>query len=223
MANLCLDTIERLKATCTKANGCTCCVASKGELNLFRATFARKSTPDILRQYEALLAANAYFTEAGTISNKAGLKRAEQELGQTRLVRNAFWSFRFFCVYCHSLPDALHMADLGIFPHILFAIVADWRSRVFDHLEDGEARLHVAMDRLAAKLSGVVFLNNEGVGSAFVCRVGHRIVEAQNNAESTPILKAWEFRRLSMVLPWPWSCCVGALYIMIVKMRGGML
>ena len=199
LANLCVDTIERFKVTGCKSNGCTACVASKGELHRFHATFARKSTPEMRKMYEDLLSSRTFFTADGGLANKAALRRAETQLGRTRLIANAFWSFRFFCVYSYSMPDALHLADLGIFPHILFAIIADWRCRVFAHLDDEAKRLEVAMDRLAARLAGVKFLDNQGVGSEYVCNVGHKIAEAQDDAESTLILKAWEFRRLAMV------------------------
>lgn len=94
------------------------------------------------------------------------------------------------------------MADLGIFPHLLFAIIKDIRERVFHWLDDKEERWKIVLARLKARLSGIVFLNNEGVGSRYVCEIGEKITEAQDAEESQPILKAWEYRRLMMV-----SCC----------------
>lgn len=212
VANLCLDHMEKLKATNTKANGCTCCFAEKGQLDRFRQAFERKSTPQMRTLYEDLIRTHQLLRSNGIIVNKAALKRAEKQLGQTRVLENAFWDCRFFCPYCFSMPESLHLADLGMFPHLLFAIFKDIqvRAKVFQYVEDAESKWSEAMDRLSARLQGCALLSNQGVGGKYVCDIGHKITEAQEYDDSSPILKAWEFRRLMMVCCPPCamlSCC----------------
>ena len=203
VANLCLDYMEKLKATNTKANGCTCCFAEKGQLDRFRQAFERKTTPQMKQLYEQFISSHHPLRSNGEIVNKAALKRAEKQLGHTRVLENAFWECRFFCPYCFSMPESLHLADLGMFPHILFAIFKDIRAKVFQYVEDEESRWNEAMDRLSARLEGCTLLSNLGVGGKYVCDIGHKITEAQEYDDSSPILKAWEFRLLMLVCGTP--------------------
>ena len=94
IANACLDHMERIKFTCTKSNGCTGCYAQRGELDRFRASFPRKSTSLMKQKYEEILARGTCIREDGTFINKAALQRAEVEMGQSRVLENAFWDAR---------------------------------------------------------------------------------------------------------------------------------
>ncbi len=108
------------------------------------------------------------------------------------------------------MPESLHVADLGIFPAILFAIFQQWDKEVFQWLDDPVAAWSETNDLLAAKLGAVRLLNNEGVGGSYVCNIGHKIREAQEQDDSVPILKAWEFRRLMHVCD---TSCVTSVHL----------
>ena len=121
-------------------------------------------------------------------------------------MRNAFWDFRMFDVYTQCFPDSLHMADTGVFEHILLHVFDNTRSEIYSCLEDGEERWKAAMDHLELNLLRTTLVSNEPI-SNFVARVGHRITERIDN--STLMYKASEFRRLMMVVtpPPPFFVC----------------
>lgn len=115
-------------------------------------------------------------------------------------MRNAFWDFREFCVYTQTLPDSLHMADVGVFSNLLFAILGYCRERIHGHLEasDADARWNRAMNRLEDRLRECTFINNEKV-PPYVCKVGQKITLSED--ESSPLFKASEFRQLMLAMP----------------------
>lgn len=115
-----------------------------------------------------------------------------------RLVKNAFWEFRGFCVYTQTLPDSLHLADVGLFAGILFAIFKNCREYIFDWLDNAEKRWETAMERLEFRLKHCTFIGTEKLPDA-VCQVGMRITKSQNTTKSSPLFKASEFRRLMLV------------------------
>ena len=167
--------------------------------------------------------------------------RAEEDFHGCRLMRNAFWKFRSFCIYSQCPPDSLHLADSGIFPQILFAIVTDFKAKIlpfFDNPKDAWEKclkriehrsplavyLHdvpIVWGRLGSCLSVVLtclnstcrlskfkLLQHDGL-SAYVCRILNLMeptLEAGLKDSKTPILRAWEYRRLMMVGPMPAVC-----------------
>ncbi len=125
--------------------------------------------------------------------------RLEADFFQTRLIKNAFWNFRFFCPYTQTLPDSLHLADLGVFQSILFAVFDDFKAKVFHYLDDAENRRLAVADRLGGSLRIAKLLDQEGV-KTFVSNVAHRFANVNKNDLKAPLFKAWEYRRLMLVL-----------------------
>ena len=115
-----------------------------------------------------------------------------------RLLKNAFWDFRLFDVYTQCFPDSLHMADSGIFEHILIHVLDHTRSEIYSKFGDAEAndRWTEAMDRLEVNLLRTKLVSNEPIGD-FIARVGHKVTARVDT--STPMFKASEFRRLMLV------------------------
>jgi hypothetical protein len=148
--------------------------------------------------FDRLMNRETAFTSQGFVANLAALQRLEADYFQTRLIRNAFWSFRFFCPYTQTLPDSLHMADLGVFQSILFAIFEDIEVKALQYLDNAEARRNLVGDRLAGRLRIEKLLDQEGV-KQFVSNVAHRFASVKKNELKAPLFKAWEYRRLMLV------------------------
>jgi hypothetical protein len=45
-----------------------------------------------------------------------------------------------FCVYTQTFPDSLHMADTGVFQHVLYHMFDHVKEEIFVHLDDGSKR-----------------------------------------------------------------------------------
>ena len=92
-----------------------------------------------------------------------------------------------------------HMADTGLFEHIISHMFAVTKEEIYDVIDDGEKKWTAAMERLKFRLlkAGSATIDNEGI-NAFVAAVGHRAVAAASD-NSTPMYKASEFRRLMLV------------------------
>jgi hypothetical protein len=198
LGNHCVDHMAALQGTCCKMTGCTACTASKGRLGELRASFERKTTVKMRLLYELLLQREPALTSQGFVMNHAALQRLEADYFQTRLIKNAFWNFRFFCPYTQTLPDSLHLADLGVFQSILFAVFDDFKAKVFHYLDDAENRRLAVADRLGGRLRIAKLLDQEGV-KTFVSNVAHRFANVNKNDLKAPLFKAWEYRRLMLV------------------------
>lgn len=59
------------------------------------------------------------------------------------------------------MPEALHLADLGIFPHILFAAFKSMRDGIFFWLENGEERWGLTMELLSSRLRGDLYVPHD--------------------------------------------------------------
>ena len=103
-----------------------------------------------------------------------------------------------FDVYQQTVPEALHLVDLGLFPTLIFLVFKDCREKLFQHLPDPIKSWNVAMERLEARLSTARLLMNENL-APFVCKAGFRFTEAKN--ETVPLYKAFEFRQLMLIFP----------------------
>ena len=112
-----------------------------------------------------------------------------------RFMWNSFWEMRGFCVYTQTLPDSLHLSDLGLYQAILVAIWADCKENLFDWLPDGAARWTNAMHRLEQRLNSCRLVGTELPPT--VCQVGDKFEKAHDT--SIPLFKAWEFRLLMLV------------------------
>ncbi len=114
-------------------------------------------------------------------------------------MENAFWKFRLFDVYAQCFPDSLHMADTGVFEHILTHCLASIKQSFDDALGDDDGkRWKEAMNRLQYRLQRTTLVQNEGI-SNFVARVGHRVTALAGQKSKVPLFKASEFRRLMLV------------------------
>ena len=111
---------------------------------------------------------------------------------------NPWWDFRLFDVYQQTVPEALHLVDLGLSPTLIFLVFKNCREKLFQHLPDPIKSWNVAMERLEARLSTARLLMNENL-APFVCKAGFRFTEAKN--ETVPLYKAFEFRQLMLIFP----------------------
>jgi hypothetical protein len=84
--------------------------------------------------FEYLRQQEEYLDEAGFVSNKAALDRLQEAFYGCRLLPNAWWEFKHFCIYSQTLPEPLHLADLGIFPALLEAIFEDFDYKVIRYV-----------------------------------------------------------------------------------------
>ena len=199
LGNHIVDHMEALSATCTKKGYCTGCSAKPGELHRVHDYFERKTTGKMKTMYHFLLERQALVNAKGFIVNQAAMTRAEFELCNTRLIKNAFWEFRFFCVYTQTLPDPLHLADLGLFQAIIFAIFDDWKSTLFSRLPQWEIRWKRVINCLGGRLQNCRLLDQEGF-SDYIQRLGTLFTIADaNGGNSAPIFTGKEYRRLMAV------------------------
>jgi hypothetical protein len=115
-----------------------------------------------------------------------------------RLIRNAFWKFRLFCVYSQTVPDSLHLSDIGLFQTMLVSCLATCKETVFENLpeQDRQKLWTQAMDRLQWRLRSWAHVEGVRISNA-AASIGHRIADAED--DSMPLLKASDFRTLMLV------------------------
>lgn len=128
-------------------------------------------------------------------------------------MRNAFWRFRNFCVYAQTVPDSLHLADIGIWQAIIVVVLADCKARLFNQVYLDHAvcdrKWEAALDRLRVRLSRWTYLENRRLAS-WVAKVGEKIWKVSE--VSRPLFNAAEYRQLMLVsslyyCPYYCPCC----------------
>lgn len=124
-----------------------------------------------------------------------------------RLVRNGFDGMRFFDVYKQTVPECLHLIDLGLFPSLVFLFFGESRSHLFSQLPDHDGKAwEKAMDRLELRMSR----HNIFLGQKFskgVLKFAKRFSEKQEKGDeaSSPLYKAYEFRLVMSAFPLFWA------------------
>jgi hypothetical protein len=155
----------------------------------------------MVQRYNELLAlegGSCVNWETGQLKNTEGLARLEENLHGCRLIKPAWTQFRSFCIYGQNAPDAMHLADLGVFPAILTAIFSRIKGDLFDPFPDGKARWGARMELLEHRLANETLLDQDGVPE-YACSIVEKLLKAKENKNTHPVLKAWEFRRVSQV------------------------
>eukprot|EP00961_Rhodomonas_salina_P302840 3941000-Rhodomonas_salina.1 len=206
------DLPEAQAATTTKANCCPQCGASACQFDCFGLSLEPKTRAGMKRKFAELVKDEDgadMLDETGRVKEGKleALKRAEEHFLGSRLVRNGFDGMRFFDVYKQTVPECLHLIDLGLFPSLVFLFFGESRSHLFSQLPDHDGKAwEKAMDRLELRMSR----HNIFLGQKFskgVLKFAKRFSEKQEKGDeaSSPLYKAYEFRLVMSAFPLFWA------------------
>lgn len=208
VVNHCVDHAQAVKDTISKNNACTGCSAtgSSGDFNLFNHMFERKWTDKMKNLYYELLRDDRFkglFNEKGFMLSQTLLDKVQKLFLGCRFLPNAWWDAFLYDVYCQTLPEPLHLADLGLFPAILEAIRKDFDNRVLSFLpeKEREKAVEAIEARMNSRLQGCLLLGGKTVGGEAALNIWAKLRTAFIQKQSSPVLKAWQFRRLMLVAP----------------------